>query len=541
MINVIFTFDGFKTIIKCLKEDKMKNICLKYASKIHIDINSIYFLYAGNKVNFDLTYEQQANIIDKNKNEMNILVYKYEKEKFVCPKCGESIKLDTKLIDNICLSINDINDNLIGIKGQIENIINDILNQKKIGYISNQLKNINIIISNIIGEIKKNNKKLNKLNITNQNNDIINNTKYSIIEGILDININDINNEVILFNRNNKDGIDVYLNCNKINMTNEKNKWKIDYNFKKDGKYNFKIIFNNKIKSLKGFFQNCSNLYSIDLSNFDNTDITDISYMFNLCHKLKEIKGLNKFNSSNINNIAAMFHCCYELEYLDLSNFETESVIDMSHMFNKCHKLKEIKGLNLFKTNKVINMSSMFQECKNLEYLDLSYFNTSNVFDMSSMFNQCHKLKEIKGINKFKTKKVTNMCSMFQECEELELLDLSNFDTSNVFDMSYMFNNCYKLKEIKGINKFNTINVNNMKAMFNSCYELEYLDLSNFDTSETSNMAFMFHSCNKLKYLNISKFSINDTTKEMFSFEQKDKCEFIANNQYFIIQFNSLI
>ena len=107
-------------------------------------------------------------------------------------------------------------------------------------------------------------------------------------------------------------------------------------------------------------------------------------------------------------------------------------------MFNKCHKLKEIKGINKFNTNKVTDMSGMFQLCKELEYLDLTNFETSNATNMSFMFNQCHKLKEIKGINKFNTNKVTDMKVMFQECNELEYLDLSNFDTSNVTNMAGM-------------------------------------------------------------------------------------------------------
>ena len=69
----------------------------------------------------------------------------------------------------------------------------------------------------------------------------------------------------------------------------------------------------------------------------------------------------------------------------------------------------------------------MFQSCNELKYLDLSNFNTSNVTEMGFMFNKCHKLKQIKGINNFNTLKVTNMNSMFQECNELENLDLSNF------------------------------------------------------------------------------------------------------------------
>ena len=68
---------------------------------------------------------------------------------------------------------------------------------------------------------------------------------------------------------------------------------------------------------------------------------------------------------------------------------------------------------------------------------------------MSWMFNECHKLKEIKGINKLNTSKVNTMNAMFQECWEIKYLDLSNFDTSNVTDMECMFCECYKLKEIR--------------------------------------------------------------------------------------------
>ena len=70
---------------------------------------------------------------------------------------------------------------------------------------------------------------------------------------------------------------------------------------------------------------------------------------------------------------------------------------------------------------------------------------------MSKMFNKCYKLKEIKGINNFNTNKVTNMNSMLQLCNELKYLDLSNFNTSNVTDMQWMFNKCYSLKQFEYI------------------------------------------------------------------------------------------
>ena len=134
----------------------------------------------------------------------------------------------------------------------------------------------------------------------------------------------------------------------------------------------------------------------------------------------------------------------------------------------------------IFKNN-IIDKNSFFGNCQILYSIDLSNFNTSKVKEMGFMFNQCFKLKEIKGINNLNANKVTNMNSMFYQCKELEYLDL--------------------LKEIKGINKFNTNEVINIKAMFQGCNELEYLDLSNFNTSNVNDMDYMVSDCYKLKNL----------------------------------------
>ena len=77
----------------------------------------------------------------------------------------------------------------------------------------------------------------------------------------------------------------------------------------------------------------------------------------------------------------SMFQGCKELESLDLSNFDTSNVIDMGYMFNKCNKLKEIKGIDNFNINKVINMDNMFEECSELKNLDLSKFKDSNIIN----------------------------------------------------------------------------------------------------------------------------------------------------------------
>ena len=92
----VFNFKGQDLIIQCLKYDKMKDICQKCADKLKMDINSLYFIYGGTMVNFQLSFIQQANIFDKERNTMNILVNINENDRLKCPKSGTNIKLESK-------------------------------------------------------------------------------------------------------------------------------------------------------------------------------------------------------------------------------------------------------------------------------------------------------------------------------------------------------------------------------------------------------------------------------------------------------------
>ena len=76
-----------------------------------------------------------------------------------------------------------------------------------------------------------------------------------------------------------------------------------------------------------------------------------------------------------------------------------------------------------------------------LKKLNLNNFNTNNVTDMSNMFYYCSSLKEL-NINNFNTNKVTNMYRMFSGCSSLKELNLSGFNTNNVTDMGGMFYGC---------------------------------------------------------------------------------------------------
>ena len=88
--------------------------------------------------------------------------------------------------------------------------------------------------------------------------------------------------------------------------------------------------------------------------------------------------------------------------------------------------------------------------------INLSNFNTNNVEDMSGMFSECSSLKEL-NLSNFNTENVTNMSYMFSSCSMLKELNLSNFNTkriSTIFDMSKIFNECLCLENLICKDKF---------------------------------------------------------------------------------------
>ena len=136
-----------------------------------------------------------------------------------------------------------------------------------------------------------------------------------------------------------------------------------------------------------------------------------------------------------------------------------------------------------------------------LTTVDLSGWDTSNVFDMGFMFKNYTSLTSL-DLSGFDTSKATKMDSMFYGCSSLTSLDLSGFDTSKVPYMDNMFFNCSSLTNLD-VSGFNTSKVTYMDNMFSGCSSLTTLDLSGFDTSKVTDMGKMFTKCSKLSNLTL--------------------------------------
>ena len=202
--KIIFTFNGADLTIQCTPEDKIRDICQKLSFKIETNINSLIFLYGGEPMNMDLRFKEHANSFDKINNIMRVLVYIKEVDDYICPHCGEKIKIKTEKIDEIISSNNNIKDTIDGIKFNIDNVIKI----SSLNMVNIQLKNITVVLNNINEDIKKNNEKLkNLINEHKIKNEFLN---KNLIKGILDVN--EINNGIVLFNTKIKNKYDTRWN-----------------------------------------------------------------------------------------------------------------------------------------------------------------------------------------------------------------------------------------------------------------------------------------------------------------------------------------
>ena len=114
----------------------------------------------------------------------------------------------------------------------------------------------------------------------------------------------------------------------------------------------------------------------------------------------------------------------------------------------------------------------------------------------SKWFSFLTALTQITGMENLNTSEVTDMSRMFDGCSALTKINVTKFDTKNVTDMSGMFYGCKALTQLD-VTKFNTKNVTDMSSMFHYCSKLTTIYCNDTWTCNKSNK--MFAACPKLK------------------------------------------
>ena len=243
-----------------------------------------------------------------------------------------------------------------------------------------------------------------------------------------------------------------------------------------------------------------------------NCHITSCDSMFKNCESLETVT-FKYCDFSTVRSTADMFYNCYHLKNVEFGNFNSKLLRSMSNMFYQCTALENI-DLSSFKYCESY-MNSLFCNCSHLKTVDFGNMNTSNVVDMSKMFQRCWNLEEI--TIPLNTESVTDMSDMFWGCEILKTIDMTNCDTSNVENMAQMFWGCEKLTNIEY--NFNTSKVKWMDRMFGMTTSLKEIDISKFDTAKLTSAIGMFESSGVQKII-----------LDNFNFASLEDCNRMFNN-----------
>ena len=530
-----FIYNNHELKIPAKRNEFMKDIFKRYIIKIEKNINDIYFLYNGNKINDEIKLEEINNL----DNNINILVYEYmdidenenkytikHSKDIICPICSENCLIsieDYKIKLNQCdnehqmpnLLLDEFNDSQ---KIDESKIICHDCKKNKLEIYDNKLFkccecNYNLCplcitkhnkehitidydykkyLCNIHGErytsyCKECHKNLCDLCEFKHNKE----HKFIYHRQIIEndnclIKLKDLKKQIDSFKK------EIHDIINKLNKV-VKN-FEIYYNISSN------IINNYTIKNKN--YQILMNINNLNVQN--EIIIKEIANILNenkIENKIKEIDEIyekmitrneitmqykienegnirifgDTFVKNNKNNCHLIIgHKKYDLcSFLNIKDFEIDNDIN------------EIIEIKLKEINNITNMRSMFKDCISLLSLpDIHKLNTCNIIDISFLFSKCSSLKLISDISNWNVNKITNISCMFQGCLSLKSLpDISKWNIKNVKYMNSLFNNCPLLTVLPDISHWDTSNVIDMHMLFNKCSSLLKVLLICFQSS----------------------------------------------------------
>lgn len=197
--------------------------------------------------------------------------------------------------------------------------------------------------------------------------------------------------------------------------------------------------------------ENGAPIRSIAFGNADISKLIDIRSAFENCKNLESL-DVAQWDTSTFDNFSRIFAGCSKLSAVDISNWKTDSLTFMAYMFRDCSALKEI-DVDEFDTSKVTSTLGLFEGCESLGTLDLSSWDTSSLEYISNMFSRCMKLTSL-DLSSFDTSKGTSMIRLFSDCSSLTSLNLSSWSTEKNPNMYEAFIGCEQLDTLTLSKKF---------------------------------------------------------------------------------------
>ena len=169
----------------------------------------------------------------------------------------------------------------------------------------------------------------------------------------------------------------------------------------------------------------------------------------------------------------------------------------------------KLKYLSIYDTDPDLIPSNLNYGCT-YQYRSIfdGHIDTSNVTDVSYLFQGCTILTMISAMN---FSSVTNMRSIFNSCELLT--SIPQLDTSNVTDFYSCFYGCSSLVSIP---QLDTSNVTDFYSCFYGCSSL--VSIPQLNTSKATNVSSMFSGCSSLRSIPLLDFGKVTSISSLFGY-----------------------
>lgn len=298
-------------------------------------------------------------------------------------------------------------------------------------------------------------------------------------------------------------------------------------------------------------FRDCPSLEAIDgIGNWDTSKMTGFYAMFDGCSLVETLDVADWTIRNDVDvTLASIFANCKSLKTIDLSKWDFSGVTNMSYMFYQCESLEEIIGEENWDTSKSTRIDCIFAGAKALKSADVANWDTSNVTSFSAAFQSTQALKNI-DLTLWNTSKATQMNGMFQSTKLESVGNINtktvtnakgdtyvSWDVSNVGNMTAIFGHNHGIKELD-LSNWNVGKVRTFNYAFGDTWLETLGDISNWDLSSATNCSYMLGNSN-FGNIDISKWNLSGlTTLEssssmLYSLENMTELTIPASLKYF--------
>ncbi|MCL2406981.1 MAG: BspA family leucine-rich repeat surface protein, partial [Defluviitaleaceae bacterium] len=319
------------------------------------------------------------------------------------------------------------------------------------------------------------------------------------------------------------------------------------------------------VERMAGMFENIG---SVELQGIEAWNVSNVARMNGMFAGVYFATNLDlsNWNTGNVGNFSAMFHSAFNVphgvQYWDVSyawdmgamfagavflDWNSEYLALLPHLDLSGWQLSDLLGqwlgegfgsgglAAMFMGTAVqsldltgwdaglatdISFDAIFGDVNTLAMIPTDHFHFDDMVALGFTFMETpimpgavlmftNALTNIYGIAAWDTSEVLSMSGAFAGTS-LNSLDLSNWDTGLVTNMSMMFTYAGQLTTVGDIYAWDVSGVYDMHLMFYAS-ALTELDLSGWDVRNVNNMLMMFAAMSDLEYLNLSGWDTSGT------------------------------